>query len=203
MSPKYAGIVVCGGLSRRMGRPKATLPFGPETMLARVVRLLSTVVDPLIVVAAAGQELPELPREVMVARDRRQNRGPLEGLAAGLLSLGERADAAFVTGCDVPLLKPEFVRRMVELSIGHDAAVPHIGGYDEPLSAVYNRSVLPQAEALLAADQLRPMFLFNRVNTRRVSAEELHDVDPRLESLANVNSPADYRTALAAAGFGA
>ncbi len=46
------GIVLCGGQSKRMGRPKAWLPFGGETMLERVVRLLSEVVHPIVVVAA-------------------------------------------------------------------------------------------------------------------------------------------------------
>ena len=55
-----AGIVLCGGRSTRMGVPKATLPFGNETMLQRVVRLLHTVVSPVIVVAARDQVLPEL-----------------------------------------------------------------------------------------------------------------------------------------------
>jgi CTP:molybdopterin cytidylyltransferase MocA len=51
-----AGIVLCGGKSTRMGTSKALLPFGPETMLQRVVRLLSDIVSPIVAVAAAGQE---------------------------------------------------------------------------------------------------------------------------------------------------
>ena len=58
------GIVLCGGRSTRMGVPKATLPFGPETMLQRVVRLLGAVVSPIVVVAAREQSLPELPDDV-------------------------------------------------------------------------------------------------------------------------------------------
>ena len=54
------GIVLCGGRSERMGRPKVMLPFGPETMLQRVVRLVGAVGGPVVAVAAAGQELPEL-----------------------------------------------------------------------------------------------------------------------------------------------
>ena len=77
------GIVLCGGKSTRMGVPKATLPFGPETMLQRVVRLLGTVVSPIIVVAAREQPLPELPDDVRVTRDEREERGPLEGSAPG------------------------------------------------------------------------------------------------------------------------
>jgi molybdopterin-guanine dinucleotide biosynthesis protein A len=65
------GIVLCGGKSTRMGVPKATLPFGPETMLQRVVRLLGTVVSPVVVVAAQGQPLPKLPDEITVTHDER------------------------------------------------------------------------------------------------------------------------------------
>ena len=80
------GIILCGGHSSRMGLPKLTLPFGPELMLQRVVRILHEVVEPIVVVRAADQELPPLPSSVIVAEDRRVSRGPLEGLQAGLLS---------------------------------------------------------------------------------------------------------------------
>ena len=196
-----AGIVLCGGRSRRMGRPKVTLPFGPETMAARVVRLVARATDPVVVVAAVGQELSEFPGNVQVLRDRREDRGPLEGLAVGLRAVGDRAEAAYVTGCDVPLVRPEFVRRMVELRDGYEIAVPHVGGFDEPLAAVYRTTVLRRVEALLEADRLRPAFLFEEVPTRRVTAEELIGVDPDLGSLANVNGPEDYRAALTQAGF--
>ena len=192
---------MAGGKSLRMGRAKATLPFGPELMLKRVVRLVGEAVQPVVVVAAAEQELPDLPPEIRVVRDDNPDRGPLEGLAAGLRAIGRQVEVVFVTACDVPLLVPEFIRRMIELSSGYDVAVPHVGGFDEPLSAVYRTSVLPHVEALLAAERLRPVFLFDLVRTRRITAEELVDVDPKLESLANLNTPDDYRAALARAGF--
>jgi molybdopterin-guanine dinucleotide biosynthesis protein A len=101
----------------------------------------------------------------------------------------------------VPLLKPVFVRRMIELSAGYEIAVPHVGGFDQPLAAVYQISVLPHVEALLGADRLRPAYLFALVRTRRVTADELTDVDPELQSLANVNSPEEYRAILERAGL--
>ena len=184
-----------------MGRPKATLPFGPELMLQRVVRLVREVVEPIVVVAAAGQELPELPQRIQRIRDRRPDRGPLEGLAAGLGALEGRAEAAFVTACDVPLLKPEFIGRLIELSHGYEAAVPHVGGFDEPLAAVYGIEVIGHIETMLAENSLRPASLFDRVRTRRVTAEELASVDPDLESLDNVNTHQQYLAALTKAGF--
>jgi len=195
------GIVLAGGKSTRMGVPKATLPFGPETMLQRVVRLLSMVVSPIVVVAARDQKLPELPPATLVTRDEREGRGPLEGLRAGLKALPVTVDAAYATSCDVPLLVPAFVERMIELRGDADIAVMEIDGFTHPLSAVYARATLPRVEALLAEDRLRPAFLFESVRTRRVKPEEMVVADPQLTTLRNLNTREDYLAALAEAGF--
>ena len=199
--PMAGGIVLCGGLSRRMGMAKASLPFGPETMLQRVVRLLRTVVGPIVVVAAEDQAVGELPEGVRVVRDREQQRGPLEGLATGLAALQGEVTLAYATGCDVPLLVPEFVRRMIGLADGFEIAVPVEGRFHHPLSAVYGISVLPTIEQLLASDRMRPVFLFDEVNTRKVDVEQLREVDPTLSTLANLNRAEDYLAALEQAGL--
>ena len=195
------GIVLCGGKSTRMGVAKATLPFGPETMLQRVVRLLGAMVSPIVAVAAQEQVLPALPAEVIVTRDERDARGPLEGLRAGLKALPPSVEAAYVTSCDVPLLVPGFVERMLALLEEHDIAVMEIDGFPHPLSAVYRRAVLPQVESLLAQDRLRPVFLFEAMRTRRVTPAEMREVDPDLRTLRNLNTREDYEAALADAGF--
>ena len=189
-----------------MGMPKATLPFGPELMLPRVVRLLSQVVAPLVIVAAPDQELPPLPAGVLIARDRRGGRGPLEGLFAGLSKLRDGGglaltDAAYATSCDVPLLHPQFVRRMIEELGEHDVALPVEENFAHPLAAVYRLTVISRIEQLLAADRLRPAFLFEQIATRRVPVEALRTVDPNLDTLRNLNFPADYLAALQIAGF--
>jgi len=194
------GIVLCGGKSTRMGTSKALLPFGPETMLQRVVRLLETVVSPIVVVAAADQQLPDLPPDVIVSRDEREARGPLEGLRAGLKALPADVDAAYVTSCDVPLLVPGFVRQMLDLAEGYDVAVIESEGFAHPLSAVYRRATLAYVEDLLAHDRLRPAFLFEAVNTRRVNPAQL-TADPGLRTLRNLNTRQDYEQALADAGL--
>lgn len=191
------GIVLCGGLSTRMGTPKALLPFGSETMLQRVVRLLGSVVSPIVVVAATGQDVPALPASVILTRDEREDRGPLEGLRAGLKALPESVDAAYVTSCDVPLLVPAFVERLIELLGDFDIVVTEIDGFAHPLSAVYRRRTLPHAEALLAANRLRMVFLFDAVKTRRVQASDMTSADPQLLTLRNLNTPRDYQEALA------
>jgi len=198
---RRAGIVLCGGLSTRMKTSKALLPFGPETMLQRVVRLLSAVVSPIVVVGAAEQPLPDLPTDVIVTRDEQRGRGPLEGLRAGLKALPETAAIAYVTSCDVPLLVPDFARRMIDLLGDYDIAVMEVDGFPHPLSAVYRRSTLPHVEALLAQDRLRPVFLFDAVRTRRVQPAEMRSVDPHLLTLRNLNNREDYLAALSVAGL--
>ena len=193
--------MLAGGKSTRMGAAKAMLPFGPETMLQRVVRLLGTTVSPIVAVAAREQELPALPAEVVVTHDERDARGPLEGLRAGLKALPESVDAAYVTSCDVPLLVPAFVEHMLGLLGDHDIAVMEIDGFTHPLSAVYRRAVLPQVEALLAQDRLRPVFLFDAVRTRRVSPDEMRVADPDLRTLRNLNTREDYEAALVEANL--
>ncbi|HEY7428123.1 MAG TPA: molybdenum cofactor guanylyltransferase [Gemmataceae bacterium] len=192
------GVVLCGGQSSRMGRPKAWLPFGSERMLPRVVRLLGEVVAPVVVVAAPGQEVPPLPPGIDLVRDPEQGRGPLQGLIAGLEALRGRADAAYLSSCDVPFLQPIFVRRLVELLGGHAICVPEVGGYRHPLAAVYRLDVAATAAKLLAGDHSRLAFLFEEVPTRIVQPEELADSDPTFQTLRNLNTPAEYEAALRA-----
>lgn len=195
------GIVLCGGRSTRMGASKALLAFGTETMLQRVVRLLGTIVSPIVVVAAPQQLLPALPPGVILARDEQEGRGPLEGLRAGLKALPANVEVAYVTSCDVPLLVPAFVLRMLELLGDCDVAVMETEGFTHPLSAAYRRSTLPHVEGLLARDRLRPAFLFDAVRTRRVRLEEMTAVDPQLLTLRNLNTRQDYLAALSVAGL--
>jgi molybdopterin-guanine dinucleotide biosynthesis protein A len=193
---RVGGIILCGGQSSRMGRPKALLPFGKETMLERVVRLLGQAVAPLVVVAAPGQDLPPLPADVTIVRDEEKGRGPLMGLAAGLAALQERADAVYLSSCDVPFLNPAFVRRLIDLLGDHAICIPKVGDYHHPLAAVYRLSVAPMVARLLAENRLRPFFLLESEPTRIVTAAELEDVDPGLRTLRNLNTPEDYEAAL-------
>jgi molybdopterin-guanine dinucleotide biosynthesis protein A len=195
-----------------MGSPKAWLDFGGETLLARVVRTVRRACAPVIVVAAPGQDVPPLPPDVAIARDPLEGRGPLQGIAAGLQALlesgsREAVDAAFVSSTDAPFLEPALIARLAALRGGdHDIAVPNLGEYFHPLTAIYAGTCLPHINALLAANRLRPFFLFERVRTVLCSAAmlladpDLATADPALRSLENINTPDDYARALRSLG---
>jgi molybdopterin-guanine dinucleotide biosynthesis protein A len=193
---KVGGIILCGGQSTRMGRPKAWLPFDGETMLARVVRLLGEAVSPLAVVAAPDQEVPPLPAEVKIVRDEAKGRGPLQGLAAGLSVLKGEVEAAYLSSCDVPFLRPAFVRRMIDLLGDKAICVPRVGERHHPMAAVYRLEVAEVVARFLRENRLRLSLLLEAVPTRVVTAAELMEVDPEGQSLRNLNSPEEYAAAL-------
>jgi molybdenum cofactor guanylyltransferase len=201
-----AGIVLAGGRSTRMGRPKAALEWHGTTLLQRVVGIVGRVVDgPVVVVKAPGQELPELPRGVVVATDAREGRGPLQGLAAGLEEVLGRAEHAYVSSTDVPLLHPAFVGVVLRAAKREDVevALPVAHGFRHPLAAAYRTALLGEVERLIAEDRMKPAFLFERARVRELDEaellrdRELAEADPELLSLLNVNDPAEYERARA------
>ena len=186
-------VILAGGKSSRMGRPKAMLPFRGEPLITHVVRGLRPLFADVVVVAAAGQELPELPATLV--RDEVAHQGPVGGIAYGLGACG--GAAAFVTSCDVPFLSRPLVSHLVSRLPGHDVVVPYWEGRFQPLHAVYRRSVLPLLEGQLERGELRPVFLYDKVRTLKVEEDEVRAFDPDGSSFFNMNTQEDYAAALA------
>jgi molybdopterin-guanine dinucleotide biosynthesis protein A len=158
--------------------------------------LRAAVRGPVIAVAAPDQQVPALPDGVRLARDRVAEEGPLRGVEAGLLAIGDRADAVFVASVDAPLLHPAFVAALLtDLRPDDDLLVPEAQGFRHPLTAVWRTSTLPVVTAALADGVAGPGYLFERVRTRFLDEPALlalpgvADADPRLDSLRNANTP--------------
>jgi molybdopterin-guanine dinucleotide biosynthesis protein A len=185
-----------------MGRPKAWLPFGPERLLTRVVRLVGEAVGPVVVVTGPTEDLPDLPTSTIFIRDRVEGQGPLAGLATGLEAIGEAADLIYATATDGPFLAPGWVAGLAELIGDADLAIPRIDGQLYPLAALYRcETSLPIVRSLREQGRSRLLDLVDVARTREVGADELRAVDPDLATLRNVNTPDEYRAALTQAGF--
>lgn len=185
-----AGIVLAGGRSSRMGTAKADLDWHGTTLLRRACGILARGTGgPVVVVAAPGQPLPAVPEGTRVVRDEHEGRGPLEGILAGLRATD--ADVAFVASVDLPFLHPRFVAAVCGALDGADAAVPHLAGYRQPLAAAYRPALAPLVAELVAADRMKPAFLFERCATRWLEAL------PHPESVRNLNDPPAYAAAVA------
>jgi molybdopterin-guanine dinucleotide biosynthesis protein A len=188
-----AAIILAGGKSSRMGRPKALVPFDGQPLIAHLVRWLKQSFDKLIIVAAPEQELPKL--SATLVRDDLPYRGPVGGIYYGLRAAGE--EFAFVTSCDAPFLNLSLVRFLTTRILHCDVVVPYWEGRFQPLHAVYRTSVAPLLAEQLERNELRPVSLFERVRTLRIHENEIRRFDPDGRSFLNMNSPEDYRTALA------
>jgi molybdopterin-guanine dinucleotide biosynthesis protein A len=204
-----AGIVLAGGRSSRMGRPKAALEWHGSTLLFRTAAVLGRAVDgPVLVVRAAGQELPDLPDGVEVVEDPVEGLGPMQGVAAGLGAVRDRAGAAFVCSTDLPFLHPAYVRAVLrELDDpAVDLVLPTVRGYRQPLAAGYRTALTDLIEAQIAQGNLRPGMLLKHCTAVQpdeaalLAYRALAAADPELDSVANINTPEDFRAARDRAG---
>lgn len=193
---QVGGIVVCGGEGQRVGQPKAWLRIGDETFLQRAVRILRSVAAPVVAAGRVGQALPTLPDDVEIVGDVVERSGPLAGLAAGFKALHERCEAAIVVTCDHPLLKPEFLRRLVELLGDDSGVIPEHGGQSYPLLAIYRIDTRGLLDEMLADRELSVRRFAARCAAREIPADQWRDVDARLDSLLNVNDRATYERVL-------
>ncbi len=188
-----SAVVLVGGKSSRMGSPKALLPFDGEPLIVHTVRTLGQLFGDIVVVAAPSQELPLLP--VTLVRDQVAYQGPVGGIYYGLRAA--QTEICFVTSCDAPFLSLSLIAYLVSQIADFEVVVPSWQERLQPLLAVYRRRVLPLLQTQLERGELRPVFLYQKVRTREVSAEEIRRFDPEGLSFRNMNSPEDYQSALA------
>ncbi|MBB30233.1 MAG: molybdopterin-guanine dinucleotide biosynthesis protein A [Gemmatimonadetes bacterium] len=198
---QVGGVVLCGGESKRMGRSKALLPFGRETMLQRVASVLEKELAPIVIVAAPGQELPELGSDILEVRDEVPGQGPVQALLTGLNVLDESVHCAFVCSCDLPLLTTDFVKFIVDRASPDSIVVPEIEGRKQPLCAVYPRRVRSSLMRMVEDSCFRLTNLTKRFPTTLLPEEQFRGLDPDLRSFTNVNSEATYNQAIVLAGI--
>jgi molybdopterin-guanine dinucleotide biosynthesis protein A len=181
-----------------MGGDKALLPFGNATMLERVAATVesSMPTQRILVLAAANQELPL--SKLTILRDSTKYQGPLVAIAKGLAVLSDRVEAAFVTGCDTPLLLASVIGFLFDQLGNHDCVM--LGDVERiyPLCGVYRCSIYSKIQAFKG----RSLHEFiATLDAHIVPCEKLRVVDPELISLRNVNTRDDYLAALAVDGL--
>lgn len=191
MHLKTAAVILAGGMSRRMGRDKAALPFGEETMLSHLVRLYRPYFDLTAVsVNTAGRFETYGALEVV---DRRPGDGPLAGLEAAFLDTG--ADLIFLTGTDLPLGDPALARHLMAVRGDHDVCLIRSAKGLEPLFAVYSSACLGAVRKALEEGRRSMFHMLQQVNTLELSAESLPAFDVQ-RILTNVNDPGEYERVL-------
>jgi molybdopterin-guanine dinucleotide biosynthesis protein A/molybdopterin converting factor small subunit len=186
-------VILTGGKSSRMGRPKALLLFDGEPLIVHMVRRLGRLFTDTVIVAAPEQELPALPSTIVC--DDVAYQGPVSGIYHGLKA--STKEVCFVTSCDAPFLNLRLIAYLVSQISNYDVVVPFTQNRFQPLHAVYRKQVAPLLKEQLERGELRPIFLYDKVRTRKVNEDEIRRFDPKGLSFLNMNTPQAYETALA------
>lgn len=195
---RLGGLILTGGHSRRMGRPKEWLPFHGDTLLGRAAAELRTCTCPTAVVARdAQQQLPPLVAGVERIGDLRPGLGPLAAMHTGLCWLRDHHgfgpdDAAFVTACDLPFIDRTLVAWLAARLGDAPCLMPSVEGHAQPLVAIYRTRLVADIETMLEAGCRSPRDLGRTPGCRVVTEAELRDFDASLRCLVNVNDPHRY-----------
>jgi molybdopterin-guanine dinucleotide biosynthesis protein A len=189
-------VIQAGGESKRMGTPKALVPFCGLPLICRSLDRLQAIADELIITSNDPESLrsicADLQKEnkLKIYRDVYNVRGALNGLYTALYY----ATSPFVgiVACDMifpsaPLLLAE---RDALVAGAADAAVPHTSHGFEPFHAVYRRETcLPVIKAALDRGESRANSWYKAVKLIEFTSDMVLEADPRGGAFINVNTP--------------
>jgi len=205
-----AAVILTGGGSTRMGRPKAWLDLGGRPLLLQVARQVRPLVREIVVVAAQDQTLPALdevtlddpasshaptPCLITVIRDRVPDLGPLPALALGLETI--RAAHAFALACDAALVQRAVLQLLARERTRARAVIPLWDGRAQPLVAIYARRLAPDLARLAASGERRLQAILQLTDVQQLAAEQFQGCDPEGVSFRSLNTPGDYAAARA------
>ncbi|WP_282199439.1 molybdenum cofactor guanylyltransferase [Collibacillus ludicampi] len=195
-----SAIVLAGGKSTRMGSPKALLPFAGRPLIAHLAERMLRLTDDVVVVTNEAERYHFL-QNVRFQADLFPGQGPLAGVQAGLQQI--RHEQAWVLGCDLPFVSVDILHRIGKIACEKqaDAVIPYDETREYPVMAVYSKRTQQIAYELLRRRENRMRGFISVLTDRgfqihRVSTEQFRDVDHRLLSFFNMNTPDDYRMAL-------
>jgi molybdenum cofactor guanylyltransferase len=141
-------LVLAGGESRRMGRPKAWIEVGNTVLLRYVVDRLGSAFSEVVISFAEPEQMEQhLPYRVVF--DRKRSAGPLAGLEAGLMA--SRNEVLFAVACDMPYVTLSTAELAVAAARSCDAAIPRHDGLYEPVCGAYRKTALPAIVGALDA----------------------------------------------------
>lgn len=178
---KVSAIVLSGGKSSRMGTDKCDLIYNNESLInLQIDKLYEVGIKDIIAAGYRGKNC-----KTKIIRDDIM-KGPLSGIYVGLNNI--KNDRAFVISVDVPLVKKETIKKVIEHSLENDKDIVMVThhGNREPLIGVYKKELIKRIEAILRSDSYSVMKLAD------MCKYEFIDVEDDDEDFLNVNYKDDY-----------
>jgi len=186
-SGDMTGVILAGGKSRRMGRPKLFIDVGGIPMFERVYRVCDALFTEIIIVANDSE--PFRRYDASVLPDIVPGKGPLGAIYTGLAHASQ--DHCFCVAADMPFLNMRLISHMIERRVEGDVIIPKTPDGHHPLHAIYAKSCRKPIETLLSRGDLKIVDFFPEVTVIYVPEGEIRRYDPLLRSLINVNTEDD------------
>jgi len=195
-----SAVVLAGGFSKRFGQDKGLLKLAGKPLILHILDKVSTVVDEvLVVVSSKSQEKAYtcfLKQKAKIVIDKYETQNPLVGALTGF----EKAQGKYslLLPCDTPFVSSQIASFLLELCVNKDAVIPRWpNGHIEPLQAVYyTKSALNVAnKAVEDKKQNMHSMIASLKKVQYVSTLVLKQIDPKLTTFFNINTPKDLRKA--------
>jgi molybdenum cofactor guanylyltransferase len=182
-----SAFILAGGKSSRMGRDKAFVQLGGETLLQHALHVAKTVTQHVWIVGDASRFLSAGP----VIEDIFRDRGPLGGIHAALS--GSETELNLFLAVDLPVVPAKLLEYLVREARRNDATVtlPEAEGRLQPLCAVYRREFAKLAERALSSGENKIDALFKNAEIRVITPVELREAGFRESVFHNLNTPSD------------
>lgn len=184
-----AGLILAGGLARRMGGgQKALVELGGRPLIAHAIERLSPQVGDLALNVNADDPaypclgLPLAPDTVPGFA------GPLAGVLAGMdwaAGLPEPPEWLLTAPTDAPFLPKDLLRRLLAAAGEADVAVAMSGGRTHPVVALWRLSLRPALHEALVERDIRKI---DRFTGEHRTAHAEWDTGPG-DPFFNVNTP--------------
>ncbi len=183
----FSAVILAGGKSSRMGRDKAFLEIGGQTLLARQIEIVRAAGASEVFISGRA-EVDYSSFGCRVLKDNFPDAGPLAGIEAALVTATN--PLLLVLAVDLPTMTVEFLQRLRRGCAENTGAIPRLDGSLEPLAAFYPKALQPLAKTLLCAGKNAVAGFAQRcVQTGHAQFFDLPAGDIKI--FANWNSPAD------------
>jgi molybdopterin-guanine dinucleotide biosynthesis protein A len=180
-----SAVILAGGSSQRFGRDKAFFEIRGRPMIRIVADTLSVIFDKVIVAGGNAEKLGE--QGLICYSDPVSGKGALGGIYNGLVN--SESESVFFCGCDMPLVKPEVIRVMLDNAADEEVLMPMIKGRRQPLHAIYKKTMLPAVEQLARSEDLFLPALFEEVDVRLLEEYIFSEIPGYHLSFVNLNNP--------------
>jgi len=196
-----AAIILAGGGSRRFGSDKGLVKLANKPLVLHVLERIQDIVDETIVCVRSENQL-SLYSQVISNKSKifidpeNLPECPLTGAMTGFMNA--HSEYSVVLPCDTPFISREVIDLLFDVAINVDAAIPRWpNDYIEPLHAVYRtRTAFEASRKALERGEKRMLSMISMLKSvRYLSTIVIQEIDPKMLTFFNINTPLDLRKA--------